>query len=229
MRLIWPLLLTLILLGCTGRSPKSDLILKSAEDGDPEAQLKLAFAHMANPGDRDPLSGTPLQIPGIEFDERKAVYWLQKAATNGIGRAQLVLGHRYLFGAGVPLDFKAALGWYRQAAAKDTPHAEKGINALLAILDSPYRSEVDKRAIRDAFADEIKTTEELMRTALTGDVVSARRYGERLCDGVGVSRNYAEGLKFLRDAAERGDMKAQCRMGFIFKTGRGVTAVVNAD
>lgn len=78
-----------------------DELLKLAENGDVEAQYKLALCyHKAN---------------GVEEDFEKALYWYEQSANRGYLKAQSWLGcnyrNGYNYGMRVEKDFDKALYW----------------------------------------------------------------------------------------------------------------------
>ncbi len=52
----------------------------------------------------------------VQVDKEQAVYWLRKAADQGVAAAELELGTCYSLGEGVSVDIKQALYWYHRAA-----------------------------------------------------------------------------------------------------------------
>jgi TPR repeat protein len=203
------------------RHATAEELRKAAESGDAKAQMKLAVAYAADP-DRNNQAEEQMRVDGIPSDKVEALRWYRKAAENGYGPAQIVMGDFCSFGDGVPMDFKQSLAWYRRAQARNTPNAKERIGGLLAILDSPARSDADKMAVHKAFADEIQTTKDLTKAAIGGDTIAARRAGERLWDGIGAEQDHNQGLRFLRFAAEHGDCEAQVFTGSVYFTGNGV-------
>lgn len=83
----------------------ADGIKQQAEQGVSQAQAKLAALYLLG---RD----------GVEKDEKQAVFWMEKAANQGLVDAQVVMGAMYDRGMGVTADRDKATQWYEKAAAK---------------------------------------------------------------------------------------------------------------
>ena len=64
----------------------------------------------------------------------------------------------------------------------------------------------------------------LTRQARAGDVMSQQQLGQVYYMGMDVTRDYAEGVRWLKMAAERGDAVAARLMGFAYRFGNGVVA-----
>jgi TPR repeat protein len=85
-------------------------LTKTAEQGDAEAQFKLA--------------GMYYQGKGVPRDYGQAVIWIRKAADQGFADAQVKLGFMYFAGKGVPQDDGQAVAWYRKAAEQGHADAQ---------------------------------------------------------------------------------------------------------
>lgn len=60
-------------------------------------------------------------------DYAEAVKWYRKAAEQGVGEAQRMLGNCYYLGHGVPKDYDEAVQWYRNAIAQGNVNAMIGL------------------------------------------------------------------------------------------------------
>lgn len=78
--------------------------LAAANEGDANSQFNVAMMYE--------------QGIGVTKDEKKAVYWYNKAAMQGNSAAQFNLGVLYENGRGTPKDYAKANMWYRKAAAQ---------------------------------------------------------------------------------------------------------------
>jgi TPR repeat protein len=85
---------------------------KAAEQGNVDAQLKLASTYYG--GD------------GVKRDYAEAFSWLGKAAEQGNADAQFLLGSMYYEGDGMEPDSAEALKWFRKAAAQGNADATNG-------------------------------------------------------------------------------------------------------
>ena len=83
----------------------ADEIRQMAEQGNPQAQAKLASLYLLG---RD----------GVEKDEKLAADWMAKSANQGVVDAQVVMGAFYDRGIGVEADRDKATQWYEKAAAQ---------------------------------------------------------------------------------------------------------------
>ena len=87
---------------CHAAESKIDRQIRSAEQGDIQAQLKLG--QMFYEG------------KGVQPDYGQAMHWFRLAAAQGSAEAQNSVGTLYDNGKGVPRDFREAAQWFRLAA-----------------------------------------------------------------------------------------------------------------
>jgi TPR repeat protein len=73
-----------------------------------------------------------------------------------------------------------------------------------------------------AVAREGPTVTELLSKAKTGDAIAEYNLGNMYSAGKGVSRDYAEAVKWSRKAAEQGVAMAEFNLGLMYDDGRGV-------
>ena len=105
MKLILQLMVILCVVGCGERTHLSHFeeTKALAEDGDAKAQDWLGFYYQFG--------------VEVEQDSKEAVKWYQKAAEQGLPKAQCSLGEMYHDGkGGVTKDYKKAVTLYRKAA-----------------------------------------------------------------------------------------------------------------
>jgi TPR repeat protein len=117
---------------------EGERILKEAEQGDAEAQLKAGYTYengiylpqdytkavewwlkSAEQGNTDAQCRLGFYYnkgKGVAQDYAKAVEWYQKAAEQGVAYAQCNLGTHYRKGEGVTKDLDKAFEWYKKAA-----------------------------------------------------------------------------------------------------------------
>lgn len=120
--------------------------LKAAEQGHPEAQLKIAIAYhfrtgvAANPelalawyrhaavqgvaGAQHNLAHM-LNGKGAARSPVEAVRWYSENARHGFGPSQLALGYLYFRGTGVKTDMVEAWAWFRAAESRGVDGAAK--------------------------------------------------------------------------------------------------------
>ena len=61
---------------------------------------------------------------GVEEDEKRALYWVQKAAEQDYADAQVVLGNFYSEGIGAEKDERKAFEWFKKAAEQGKAEAQ---------------------------------------------------------------------------------------------------------
>ena len=98
-----------------------ETVKKSAEQGDAEAQIKLAGAYFRG--------------EGVPKDYQQAAEWIRKAAEQGNPKAQYDLGLFYRRGYGVQQDVAEGLKWYRKSAEQDFVEAELELGRLYYLGD----------------------------------------------------------------------------------------------
>lgn len=81
----------------------AEVLIKKAQDGDPQAQYELGLRYESGAWD-------------VNKDDKKALYWLTKAAHNGNHHAMAALAHIYELGQlGIEKDPKQADYWSKQS------------------------------------------------------------------------------------------------------------------
>ena len=88
--------------------------LKAAERGDPKAQWWAG----------------ELYTTSVAPDARKAVFWLEKAATQGYAQAQDSLARCYLHGRGVDKNDRQAAFWFKRAAAQGLEDSQRELGEM---------------------------------------------------------------------------------------------------
>lgn len=176
-------------------SPDFDKDRAQADNGDKEAQWRVALAY---------LSGV-----GVLKDETESVKWCQKAAEQGLVEAQRHLGNLFFLGKVVPKNWEASATWFRKAADQGDAEAQLSLgNAYM----SGYGLEKDEveglRCIRMAAEQNL------------GD--AQVKLGECYYTGEGVQLDIIEALRWLRRAGEQGNAIAQFLLGSLYSTESGV-------
>jgi TPR repeat protein len=82
---------------------------------------------------------------GMAVDDKKAAYWLRKAAEHGQPEGQLMLGSLYFYGQGVTQSYVQAFAWCDLAQVNG--NADAGM-----CRDSALQSLSSKHAVKAAFA-----------------------------------------------------------------------------
>ena len=92
----------LILVSGFSNKSKLEILIKSANQGDVEAQYNLGLMYENG--------------QGVLQDYKEAIKWYKKSAEQGDKHAQSNLGRMYRYGWGVSRDYKETVRWYRLAA-----------------------------------------------------------------------------------------------------------------
>ena len=99
-------------------------LLKKAESGDAQFQLKVGEAYLAG-----------ITVP---LDYSKAFSWLEKASNQGLSRAQFDLGSLYESGNGTTQDTTRAATLYRRAAEQGfAPASSTSASSTIVATESP--------------------------------------------------------------------------------------------
>ncbi|MBD3610214.1 MAG: sel1 repeat family protein [Gammaproteobacteria bacterium] len=147
-----------------------------ANAGDPEAQILLSQLYSEG--------------KGVGKSERKANYWLDKAARQGNRQAQVKLADRMYYKVGIPRPYYAhALKWYTLAAEQGDPYA-------MAMTGKMYYKGIGtKRDYKVAFTW-------LFEAAKLGDPESQHLVGVMYRFGHGMEKNYLNAYIWLHVAFE---------------------------
>ena len=132
---------------------------------------------------------------GVEKNDKEAAKWFQKAAEQGDADAQYELGRLYAKGKGVEKNDKEAAKWFRKAAEQGRAKAQWELGQMY------YEGKgVDQ--------DYEKAMEWIRKAAETD---------KGLLDDaqVKLGKISVEAEKRIREAAEKGDLKAQVKLGEI--------------
>ncbi len=97
------------------------------------------------------------------------------------------------------------------------------VAGFLYFSEDPKPKPVEAPAAPRVVAPPESRLDRLTRQARAGDVVSQQQLGQVYYMGMDVTRDYAEGVKWLRMAADRGDAIAARILGFAYRYGHGVT------
>ena len=138
------LALTLIALGCSGRTPDPITeIRRQAEQGSAEAQMRLGFMYKSGRWvPQDDAEAERWFRLAAEQDDPEATRWfrlaieplpaaeLRLAAEQGDPEAQFDLGFMYRNGEGVPQDDAEAVKWYRLAAEQGHADAQYNLGGM---------------------------------------------------------------------------------------------------
>jgi hypothetical protein len=170
-----------------------DKLEKMAKDGNDRAQVTLGKMYFDGVG-------------GVKQDYAKAAEYFRRAAEQGNSLAEFNYGICLDTGRGVRQDPEQALQWYVKAAEKGVMEAR--LNAAVML---------EKRN------DTEKALEYYRIAADSGNPLAMRKVATMyMAEGQSESR-VAAGVLYLRDAARRGDVRAQVMLADCYQTGRGVS------
>lgn len=147
--------------------------------------------------------GMSLMDPnGTMKDPHEAAECFTKAANLGHPGAQLQLGFLYATGQGVPEDFAQAMAWLQKAHAQKQPHAACRIASL-------YR---DGKGVDQ----DLKEAARWYQIEADGDCALAQANLGRILE----SQNQHEAaIKYMRRAAENGEVATQAHLAEVFSEG----------
>jgi hypothetical protein len=212
----------------------ADWFRKAAENGNPEAQRRLAFAYQNGEGvplDRNEAIGWYLKAArqedsasqaavgrlfltgeGVEKRTLGAMHWLREAALAGESDAQFLLGRAMLHGVGrslVPRKPKLGAKWLLAASEQGVAAADYELGAYYhKRKEKPGRLEMAVERLQAAAAQDHPAAHTLLSTLF--------QIGE------GVAVDEAESIRLLRKGARLGDLEAQNELAKLLREGSRV-------
>jgi TPR repeat protein len=191
--------------------------------------LLTAFAKLC-------LAGSQASSPRPDASEAAAAArWLREAADKGYAPAQMLLGQLYWHGLGVTADYQAAASWMSEAAKQSYPHATCELGRLYLA-----QKELDKAALwfRQGAQEDCLAAEIILAQLLLGATGATSEQQE---EGIDLLRKAAkhnsvqalfllgkayeqqkkmeEAVNCYREAADKGLMDAQMKLGFLLSEG----------
>ena len=174
-------------------------IKTKAENGDADAQFKLAWAYALG--------------EGVASNNVEAAKWYRRAADQGHVKAQLNVAMDYSTGSGVPKDPTEAVNWWRKAA-------EQGDTTAQSFLGNAYYK-------GEGVEKDIAAAIELFRKAAElGGGEAQYRLGFCYATGNGVPLNTAEAYRWFQKAAKQSQFYTFgiFDIGEVYVKGKGVPA-----
>lgn len=154
--------------------------------GVPEAQHDMGAIYIAG---RDP----------VKKDLKRAVFWFQEAADNGIANAKYNLGVLYHQGMGMEPDLNKALDLYSEAAAIGHPEAQYNLGiAYIGGIGYPY--------------DPVKAAGNFESAANAGVMEAAYNLGLIYENGLLGKPQPDEALMWYKEAADKGSPEAKAAL-----------------
>jgi len=182
------------------------------------------------------LDGCKVSSPRPDASEAAAAAgWLREAAEKGYAPAQMLLAQLYWHGLGVTPDYQAAASWMNEAAKQSYPHATCELGRLYLA-----QKELDKAALwfRQGAQEDCLAAEIILAQLLLGATGATSEQQEEGIDLLrkAAKHNSAQALFLLakayeqqkkmeeavncyRQAAAKGLMDAQMKLGFLLSEG----------
>ena len=197
-------------LGIRASAPDPEIV-RSAEEGDPEAMNYLGYLL---------LSGSD----GVDRDAAAGLIWLIKAASSGDVKAASNLGWLYVEGDLIAQNLEEGAKWLTTAAEKGLPVAQsllgdlyrdgRGVERDSLKADSLYR-EAFERGLGDAGYKLYALNEERLKTLSPHEKVEEGIYYY-------MRGAPSEGVKLFYSAADEGDAAALALLGDAYSRAIGV-------
>ena len=144
---------------------------------------------------------------GINPDTIQAIHWWQKSAEQGYTDAQNNMGAAYNKGWGnLTQNKEMAIYWYKKAAEKDCALPQKNLGSIYE----------DKEDYEEAFIWYKKAAK---HNNSPESYQAQYRLGYLLKNGQGVTKNYAAGMAWTKQAAKNGNVSAQISLALSYENG----------
>lgn len=124
--------------------------------------------------------------------------------------AENMIGDCYAKGKGVFKDYEEAIKWYRKAAEKGHPEAQRNLG---------YSYFISHNGIQK---NDVEAVKWFLKAAAQGETMAQYLLGICYRDGDGVRKDSTEAVKWWRRAAEQGDKNAQGTLAACYRDGAGV-------
>ncbi|NLI76042.1 MAG: sel1 repeat family protein [Candidatus Riflebacteria bacterium] len=170
-----------------------DGLLRLAQEGDVEAQVRLG--HLFRAGQ------------GVPADPREAVRWFSRAAKGGHPEAQCRLGLHLLEGSGVPRDYAKAREWFEQAARRNEAEAQFRL----------FQMDLEGKVV----LGENEGMQWLQKAAASGHAQAQCLLGVWYYDHPAGDRDRQRAFHLLQKAARHDQPIAHLYLGRIHSTGEG--------
>lgn len=161
------------------------LIRTKAEAGDSFAQAELADLYYSG--------------KGVVQDYAQAFFWAEKAAADGIGSAELLLGLLYYSGRGITLDFEKAREIFCRLAETGEPLYQVYAGACSLVKKTEGERQEDKNR------NEQVAVSWFEKAAKQRDSIGELMLGWCYAHGVGVKKDEERGKVLMSRAVIRGD------------------------
>jgi TPR repeat protein len=141
----------------------------------------------------------------VDKDELKAAEWFQKGSDKGSAVAKFNLGRFHLDGKGGMSDSEKGLALMEEAAAKGLPEAHTALAEIYFLgLDNPQHT-----------PDYTKAAPHVRAAAANGEAAVINMLGVMKQSGLGMDADLQGAEECFRQAALKGDFKAQSNLGHL--------------
>ena len=193
-------------------------MLRSAEEGDDQAQNRLAtmyrdgvgvetdyctaltwFKASAEKENREAQRNLGDMISkglGVERDQTEALRWFTTAAEAGDTTAMSRVANMHKDGVGTKVDKKEALRWFEELADRGNAAARATLAEMILKGDGAEK-------------DEKKAFDLYMEAAEAGNNTARHKIGIMYLKGIGTERNILESIKWLSKSAAQGNIGSQ--------------------
>lgn len=176
--------------------------LKSAEEGDAEAQYKLGeFYNFA------------------EMDRENSFNWFYKSAVNGNPKAQLSVGTSYIWGYGVEIDYETGMKWIKKSAEQGYDDAQY---VLAEFYSQHYTTGAEENPELEAFRWYSKAATQQNPNAMYNKALYYLK-------GRLLVKDIRKGLQLLEASAEKGCEDAIYLCATLFYNGNEIFEGVDKD
>jgi TPR repeat protein len=181
-----------------GKTPDFNDILKSAEQGDPNAQFELGGMYEIGK-----------EVPR---NLQKALKWYEKAAEQGHSEAQYTCGLMYFYGnkeTGFPKNYQQAIKWFVKAS-------EQGNFGASYELGKIYE---EGKAVPQDYQQAVKWFIKAAEEGDYGDSLVRTRIRSMYDEGKCELQDYEKVIKLIQKKAEHGNESAQFELADMYLRG----------
>lgn len=196
---------------------------KAAVLGDPDSQMYLGLAYEWG--------------EGVEKSHAEALNWYRQAAENGERCSQYDLGKAYYYGHDVKQNYAESVNWFRKSAEQGYGPAQCSLGCAYYYGQGTEQNETEALRWWRKAAAESSDAALIFYEAVGHDDAHSQyqlgelfwyqreelyRKGEFTCGDWDFKQDYEEAVKWYLKAAEHGYDKAQCQLGVVYYSGKGV-------
>lgn len=184
---------------------------KLADSGDPAAQNELGIRYRL---------GTD-----IEKDPAKAIPWFMKAAKQGYAKAYFNMGAAYYNGDGLPVNDQDSCVWFMLSADSGDQRGQEALARARQEMSPPQMKFCELTTATVYLTGEIikqdyaKAMEKYAELANAGDGAACEKLAYMYDRGLGVPKDDAQSLNWLKRAADLNYVPAIFELGYAYDKG----------